>query len=58
MVYAAACKPAWLTIYAKRILRHNGLYKAVDGIMHIWAFLYQCENRYRREHIPALLRAA
>ena len=58
MIYAAACLPTWLERYADMIMEYNGMYTDSYGYNRIWAFLYQCDNRYRHEHMPRMLRSA
>ena len=57
MVYANACDPIWLRRYANMIRDFDIRFKDVK-VDAIWALLYQCDNRFRREVIPRLIRAA
>ena len=58
MIYAAACLPTWLERYADMIMEYNGMFVDALGFNRCWAFLHQCDNRYRNEHMPRMLRAA
>jgi hypothetical protein len=58
MIMAEACMPTFLKRYAKMIRTYNARYSDALGFNHLWAFLYQCDDRYRREHMPRMLRAA
>jgi len=58
MIMAGACTPTYLKRYAKMIRNYNAQFTDAAGTNPLWAFLYQCDNRYRREHLPRMLRAA
>ena len=53
MIMAGACVPPWLIAYSEMI----GEYVAMYG-SEAWALLFQCDTRFRREHLPRMLRTA
>ena len=39
------------------VMGYNAKHADVTGHNSVWAFLYQCDNRFRHEHMPRMLRA-
>lgn len=58
IIFAGVCTPLWLERYADMIMGYNAMYADKFGFNAVWAFLDQCENTCRYEHMPRMLRAA
>ena len=55
MIMARACSPAWLIRYADYIRDLNAKYADALGHNPLWPFLYQTDQRFRKEHFPRML---
>ena len=58
MVMARACLPAWLIRYADFIRGLNAKYADRFGYCPLWPFIFQQDQRFRREHFPRMLMRA
>ena len=58
LVMAGACGPAWLIRYADYIMKMNAKYSDASGYCPLWPFIFQTDQRFRREHFPRMLMIA